>query len=137
MRATDTRNCDTIVEAVAAVAGGPEGFAEDEFGLGVLGAVGAHYTRDGFALGNGRSFVADIFDVSMVSFSARVSVRLWGLYLGSRSDGLNVAVGLNPRSRWFTISPSRQRRFNYGEHIFTDIFAFCFQHEEPPTAYHT
>ena len=111
-RATDTRDSDTIVEAIAAVAGGPEGFAEDEFGLGVLGAVGAHHARDGFAFGNGRSFVADIFDVSMVSFCARVSVRLCVLYIGSRSDELNVAVGLNPRSRWVGMCMSRQRRLN-------------------------
>lgn len=50
------------MESVAAMACGPEGFAEKEFGLGVLGAVGAHHARDGFALGNGRSFVADVFD---------------------------------------------------------------------------
>ena len=38
----------------------PEGFAEEEFGLGVFGAVGAHYAGDGFAFGGGRSFVSDV-----------------------------------------------------------------------------
>ena len=45
-----------------AVAGVPEGFAEEDFGFGVAGAVGAHDAGDGFALWDGRSFVADVVD---------------------------------------------------------------------------
>lgn len=53
---------DPAVETVAAKAGVPEGFAERELRSGVLGAVGAHDARDGFGLGRGRSFVADVVD---------------------------------------------------------------------------
>lgn len=62
---------DAVVESVAAVAGGPESFAKKEFGLGVLCLVGAHHTRDGFALGNGRSFVADVFDGQIVTWAGQ------------------------------------------------------------------
>lgn len=51
---------NAVVDTVAAVAGVPEGFAEQDLGLGVLGPVGAHHARDGFGLWRGRSFVADI-----------------------------------------------------------------------------
>ena len=40
----------------------PESFAEEEFGFGVAGAVGAPDAGDGFALWDGRSFVADVVD---------------------------------------------------------------------------
>ena len=53
---------DPAVEAVAAKAGVPEGFAEREFRSGVLGAVGAHDARDGLALWRGRAFVTDVVD---------------------------------------------------------------------------
>lgn len=51
---------NAVVDTVAAVAGVPEGFAEQDLGLGVLGPVGTHHARDGFGLWRGRSFVADI-----------------------------------------------------------------------------
>ncbi len=38
----------------------PRGFAEGEFGGGVLGAVCAHNAGDGFVLWRGRAFVADV-----------------------------------------------------------------------------
>ena len=53
---------DPAMQAVTAKAGVPEGFAEREFRSGVPGAVGAHDARDGFGLGRGRSFVADVVD---------------------------------------------------------------------------
>ena len=50
-------------EAVAAVAGVPEGLAEEEFGFGVAGAVGAHGAGCGVAQGgDGGTFVADVAD---------------------------------------------------------------------------
>ena len=49
-----------MMEAVAAEVGVPEGAAQEQFGLGVLCLVGAHHPRVGFALGFGRSFVADV-----------------------------------------------------------------------------
>ncbi len=51
---------DPVVKTVASEAGVPEGFAEEEFGLTILGPVGAHYSGDGGALGRGGSFVADV-----------------------------------------------------------------------------
>ena len=57
---------DAVVDAVAAVAGVVEGFAEGEFGPGVLWPVRAHYAGDGFALWRGRSFVADVVDELMI-----------------------------------------------------------------------
>ncbi len=51
---------DPVIDAVAAVAGVVEGLAEGEFGFGVAWAIRAHYARDRFALGRGRSFVADV-----------------------------------------------------------------------------
>jgi hypothetical protein len=48
------------VESIAAMPHLPECFSQEKFGRGVLGAVGAHYTRDGLALGRGGSFVADV-----------------------------------------------------------------------------
>ena len=53
---------DFVVKTIAAEAGVPEGFAEEEFGPTILSPVGAHYAGDGFALGRGGSFVADVFD---------------------------------------------------------------------------
>ena len=53
---------DSVIDAVAAVAGVVEGFAEGEFGFGVAGAVGAHDAGDRFALWDGRSFVAYVVD---------------------------------------------------------------------------
>ena len=50
------------MEAIAAVAELPEGFAKGDLGRGVLSPVRAHDARDGFGLWLGRSFVADIFD---------------------------------------------------------------------------
>ncbi|MFZ1701401.1 MAG: hypothetical protein WBO10_16150 [Pyrinomonadaceae bacterium] len=49
-----------VVESVAAMARVPESFSEYEFGLGVFGSIGAHYTRDGFVFWFGRAFVADV-----------------------------------------------------------------------------
>ena len=42
-----------VVEAIAAKAGVPEGFAEGDLGFCVAVAVGAHHTRDGLAFGDG------------------------------------------------------------------------------------
>lgn len=47
----------------------PEGFAEVDFGLGVLGAVGAHHPRDGLVFRNRRTFVADVHLGQMLSGS--------------------------------------------------------------------
>ena len=44
------------------MAGVPEGLAEEEFGFGVAGAVGAHDAGSGVAQGDGGSFVADVVD---------------------------------------------------------------------------
>jgi len=59
------RKSDLVMEAITAVAGGAEGSAESEFGLGVFGAVRAHYTGDGFALGDRRSLVADVHVINL------------------------------------------------------------------------
>ena len=56
-----------VVETVAAKARVPEGFAECDLGSRILCAVGAHYPRDSRILGRWRSFVADVFDESIVT----------------------------------------------------------------------
>lgn len=53
-----------MMEAVAAEVGVPEGTTQEQFGFGVFGPVRAHHPRDAFALGHGRSFVADVHGVN-------------------------------------------------------------------------
>ena len=55
------------METVAAKAGVPEGFAERDLGGRILCAVGAHYPGDSLILGRWRSFVANVFDESIVT----------------------------------------------------------------------
>lgn len=54
------RQIDPVMQAIAAKSGVPEGFAQGEFGFGVLRLISAHHPRNRFALGRRRAFVADV-----------------------------------------------------------------------------
>lgn len=53
---------DAAVETIAAEAGVPEGFAEDDLRNRVLGLIRAHHAGDGFGLWRRGSFVARVHE---------------------------------------------------------------------------
>jgi len=74
------RKTDAAVQAVAAEARVPEGFAERDLGPRILFPISTHPPRNSLARRHRRSFVADIAQGCMIAGESR------GLYSLSRSD---------------------------------------------------
>lgn len=83
--------------------------AEEEFGFGVFGAVGAHYARDGIVFWNGRSFVADVhlLEINRIAAMSEPGAVATGFLPGSElltPEGKNAG-----RITSIAYSPDRDR----------------------------